>query len=203
MQALLLVPLAGLFAAAAWANDGRPQLEIVTLSNRADLISGGDALVEVRVPRDVSLSRVRVKLNDKDITASFKANAAARTLRGLVTGLVEGRIGQSTARGNDPCRPSSGSELVGIPRFELAPPRKATPCSRRSFRAGIPAKEKRHPLGEQLAQRGRAPPSACARRVPNCDLARPNGPSARRALLNEFLGTRALLRPTARASATL
>ena len=31
-------------------------LEIVTLSNRADLVSGGDALVEVRVPGKVSLS---------------------------------------------------------------------------------------------------------------------------------------------------
>jgi hypothetical protein len=91
MQALLAVSLAGLFAAAAWANDGRPQLEIVTLSNRADLMSGGDALVEVRVPKDVSLSRVKVKLNGTDITSSFTANAAARTLRGLVSGLVEGR----------------------------------------------------------------------------------------------------------------
>jgi len=31
--------------------------EIVTLSNRADLISGGDALVEVRVPKGVALTR--------------------------------------------------------------------------------------------------------------------------------------------------
>jgi hypothetical protein len=29
--------------------------EIITLSNRADLVSGGDALVEVRVPRAVPL----------------------------------------------------------------------------------------------------------------------------------------------------
>src|SRR5262245_7128598 len=91
MQALLAVSLAGLFTASAWADQGGSNLEIVTLSNRADLISGGDALVEVRVPRDVSLSRVKVKLNGSDITPSFKANAAARTLRGLVTGLVEGR----------------------------------------------------------------------------------------------------------------
>jgi hypothetical protein len=91
MQALLAVALAVVFAAAAWANEGGSNLEIVTLSNRADLISGGDALVEVRVPKQVSLSAVKVKLNGHDITASFKANAAARTLRGLVTGLVEGR----------------------------------------------------------------------------------------------------------------
>jgi hypothetical protein len=87
--------LAGLLSlvvsAAAWANEGGSNLEIVTVSNRADLISGGDALVEVRVPKQVSLSAVKVRLNGHDITASFKANAAARTLRGLVTGLVEGR----------------------------------------------------------------------------------------------------------------
>jgi hypothetical protein len=70
---------------------GASNLEIVTLSNRADLISGGDALVEVRVPKQVSLSAVKVKLNGHDITSSFKTNAAARTLRGLVTGLADGR----------------------------------------------------------------------------------------------------------------
>jgi len=91
MKALHAVALAGLFAAAAWANEGGSNLEIVTLSNRADLISGGDALVEVRVPKQVSLSAVKVKLNGHDITSSFKSNAAARTLRGLVTGLAEGR----------------------------------------------------------------------------------------------------------------
>src|SRR4051812_2530967 len=91
MQALLAVALAGFFAAAAWANEGGSNLEIVTLSNRADLISGGDALIEVRVPKQVSISAVKVKLNGHDVTSSFKTNTAARTLRGLVTGLVEGR----------------------------------------------------------------------------------------------------------------
>src|SRR6185295_8674355 len=91
MQALLAGILSGLVAAAAWANEGGSNLEVVTLSNRADLISGGDALVEVRVPKQVSLSTVKVKLNGHDITSSFTANATARTLRGLVTGLVEGR----------------------------------------------------------------------------------------------------------------
>src|SRR6188508_995922 len=69
MRALLAGMLSGLFAAAAWANEGGSNLEIVTLSNRADLISGGDALVEVRVPKQVSLSAVKVKLNGHDIVA--------------------------------------------------------------------------------------------------------------------------------------
>src|SRR6476661_10593609 len=90
MRTLLALAL-GAFCATAWADEGGSNLEIVTLSNRADLISGGDALVEVRVPKQVSLSAVKVKLNGHDITSSFKANTAARTLRGLVTGLADGR----------------------------------------------------------------------------------------------------------------
>jgi len=79
--------VAASFPALAHNND---DLEIVTLSNRADLVSGGDALVEVRVPKSVSLSKVRVELNGRKVTG-LSADSKARTLRGLVTGLKEGR----------------------------------------------------------------------------------------------------------------
>src|SRR5882757_4631943 len=75
----------------AQAGEGPSNFEIVSLSNRADLISGGDALVEVRVPTNVPLNRVKLSLNGHDVTGAFTANAAARTLRGVVSGLVEGR----------------------------------------------------------------------------------------------------------------
>ena len=75
----------------AQAGEEPSNFEIATLSNRADLISGGDALVEVRVPKNVPLNRVRLSLNGHDVAGAFAANAAARTLRGLVSGLVEGR----------------------------------------------------------------------------------------------------------------
>jgi hypothetical protein len=67
------------------------KFEIRTLSNRADLISGGDALVEVTVPRRVDLDDVVISLNGRNITAAFTRNTAARSFRGLVTGLVDGR----------------------------------------------------------------------------------------------------------------
>src|SRR5687768_5612372 len=65
MGSRLQFPLAFLILAAvaafpAAAHDDDDDIEIVTLSNRADLISGGDALVEVRVPRRASLSRVEI-----------------------------------------------------------------------------------------------------------------------------------------------
>src|SRR2546422_2619067 len=90
---LLFLALGALFLVTAQAGEARPppNFEIVSLSTRADLISGGDALVEVRVPKSVALNQVRLSLNGRDVTGAFTANAAARTLRGLVTGLVEGR----------------------------------------------------------------------------------------------------------------
>src|SRR6267143_423829 len=67
------------------------QFETRTLTNRADLISGGDALVEVRVPYNVPLDRVKLRLNGKDVTRSFVTDSGAHTLRGVLTGLREGR----------------------------------------------------------------------------------------------------------------
>ena len=59
---LAVLAAAGLAAAPLLAqaigNNGSNDLEIVTLSNRADLVSGGDALIEVRLPKGTPLSRV-------------------------------------------------------------------------------------------------------------------------------------------------
>src|SRR5256885_12957304 len=86
-----LLALGAVLLATAQAGEGPSNFEIVSLSNRADLISGGDALLEVRVPKSVPLNQVRLSLNGHDVTGAFTANAAARTLRGVVSGLVEGR----------------------------------------------------------------------------------------------------------------
>ena len=64
--------------------------EIRTLSNRADLISDGDALVEVRVPKNVPMHKVTLTLNGANVDAAFVADAAARTFRGVLSGLVVG-----------------------------------------------------------------------------------------------------------------
>jgi hypothetical protein len=94
---------------AAWSSDDesdaperaddrtRSRFVIRTLSNRADLISDGDALVEVRVPASVRLDRVRLTLNGADVGAAFVPDASAHTLRGLVTGLQVG-ANELTAR---------------------------------------------------------------------------------------------------------
>jgi hypothetical protein len=76
--------------------------EITTLSNRADLISGGDALVEVAVPNTVPLHQVTLYLNGRNVTGAFRTDAAARTMRGVLTGLVQGAnefLADSNGRG--------------------------------------------------------------------------------------------------------
>jgi len=64
--------------------------EIRSLSNRADLISGGDALVEIVLPHGIDASSVRVELNKQDITHRFAIRADGRFL-GLVDGLRLGK----------------------------------------------------------------------------------------------------------------
>ena len=89
--------------AAAQPNLPPFNFEIRTLSNRADLISDGDALVEVSVPKTVPMKKVTLTLNGADIGASFVADESARTLRGVVTGLVPGAntlVADSNGNGN-------------------------------------------------------------------------------------------------------
>ncbi|HMG23514.1 MAG TPA: DUF6351 family protein, partial [Kofleriaceae bacterium] len=67
-----------------------PSPQIRTLSNRADMISGGDALVEIVLPEGVKSDGLHVTLGDKDVTSAFTARAGGRII-GLVTGMAEGR----------------------------------------------------------------------------------------------------------------
>lgn len=66
------------------------RMRIVVLSNRADLISGGDALVEVEVPRGVRPRRIRVRAGKRDVTKRFAVRRDGRYV-GLVRGLRLGR----------------------------------------------------------------------------------------------------------------
>jgi hypothetical protein len=63
--------------------------EIKVLSNRADLISGGDALVEIKWPDGARLAFAKVALNGVDITPAFDRRSNRRYM-GMVTGLRNG-----------------------------------------------------------------------------------------------------------------
>jgi hypothetical protein len=63
---------------------------IKVLSNRADLISSGDALVQVKLPAGTSPGRVRVKVGKRNVTSLFALRPDGR-FEGLLTGLADGR----------------------------------------------------------------------------------------------------------------
>ena len=65
-------------------------LDITTLSNRPNLISGGDALVQITAD---SAGAGVITLNGVNVTTMFRAGTTANTLVGLVTGL---NIGANT-----------------------------------------------------------------------------------------------------------
>jgi hypothetical protein len=69
------------------------ETQILVLSNRADLTSGGDALLEIKWPVGARLdkAKITVEFNDVvvDVTSAFATRANGRYM-GLVTGLGNG-----------------------------------------------------------------------------------------------------------------
>jgi hypothetical protein len=66
-----------------------PGLTIKVLSNRADLISGGDAYVEIAGPGGGAPDNFRVDLDGHDVSAAFAKRDNGRVL-GVITGMSDG-----------------------------------------------------------------------------------------------------------------
>ncbi len=84
--AILLLLVAGLVPTTA---AGGEALTIRVLSNRADLISDGDAYVEIVLPSGARPADLRVRDDERDVTSAFAARAGGR-VTGLLTGLSAG-----------------------------------------------------------------------------------------------------------------
>lgn len=74
---------------AARENGPHAQFAIRVLSNRADLLSGGDALVEVALPSGLATPDIQADVDGRDVT-DFLVKVDNERFMGLVTGLVEG-----------------------------------------------------------------------------------------------------------------
>src|SRR4051794_22725829 len=82
---VVLAALALAFSASAPAQAASGDLRIDVLSNRADVISGGDALVQVVRPPDASGVPFTVRVGDRDVTGRFDSDGV-----GLIEGLENG-----------------------------------------------------------------------------------------------------------------
>jgi hypothetical protein len=79
--ALIVTALVGVSS----ASSGHGDVRITTVSNRADLISGGDALVRLSTP-GADESSAHISLNGRNVTKAFRASSDGKGL-GLLTGL--------------------------------------------------------------------------------------------------------------------
>jgi hypothetical protein len=85
--AALVLTLGTIGAGQATATDEGLSIEVV--STRAELVSGGDALVRVNLPRHGDPAGVRIDVAGRDVTAAFHAQPD-RSLLGLVEGMADG-----------------------------------------------------------------------------------------------------------------
>ncbi|MBK9316890.1 MAG: hypothetical protein IPM55_21990 [Acidobacteria bacterium] len=66
------------------------RLEIVSLSSRPDLVSGGDTLILIKAPAGIQLGRLSLTLNGKDVTSQLRQDPKTGDHRGLISGLKTG-----------------------------------------------------------------------------------------------------------------
>jgi hypothetical protein len=64
-----------------------PKLTVTVLSSRPDMVSGGDALIEIKT---TAAPKLQVKVNGRDVSQVFHADAARGSTIGLVDGLRAG-----------------------------------------------------------------------------------------------------------------
>lgn len=85
--------IGSLIAAPALSQSGAAssgEVAVNVLSSRYDLISGGDALVEIKALNGAKASELKVSLNGRELTTPLKFDQPSNTLRGVVDGLDNG-----------------------------------------------------------------------------------------------------------------
>jgi hypothetical protein len=113
---VLVLGLAATFVAAT--ADAPPSLKLRVLSGRADLLSGGDALVEIVLPeRGEVPPGLQVTVDDRDVTDAFRVRRNHRLL-GLVRKLRNGeQTLTATAPGTTGARIALTNHPIGGPVF--------------------------------------------------------------------------------------
>ena len=81
------------------------KIEIRCLSTRPGMVSGDEALVQIRMPKDLSQADIKVTVDGRDITNEFRPSKEPGALIGLVKGLSLGKhtlTASTTSKGAAP-----------------------------------------------------------------------------------------------------
>ena len=90
-------------------------VQIKTLSNRADLVSGGDAYVEVVLPDLGRIGEFRIDVDGRDVTSAFALRSDGR-IKGVITGLANGNnVVTAAVPGSLPVRLTISNYPIGGP----------------------------------------------------------------------------------------
>jgi hypothetical protein len=115
MRAVGVAMLAALVFASSAEAAQAPEIKV--LSNRADLISWGDALVAVKLPKGAAPSDVTVSVGKRDVTDAFAVRRDGR-YEGLVRGLRLGpNVLTARVKGHDAARIVITNHRSGGPVF--------------------------------------------------------------------------------------
>jgi uncharacterized tannase-like protein DUF6351 len=106
---------------AAGSREGHTQsrgaLQIHILSSRPDMVSGGDALVEVVAPSGMAPGDMTLMLNGKDVSSRLKPEGAPGHFRGLVEGMGLGaNMLQATLKS------SSARAMLSVTNYPISGP---------------------------------------------------------------------------------
>ena len=105
LLAAVVMPALAVGVGAGAASAATRPIEIVVLSNRPDLVSGGDVRIALAPRSGLALSSVKVALNGKDVTSRFRtvndqSFRTPYTRQAYVTGLRQGaNVFTATAKG--------------------------------------------------------------------------------------------------------
>ena len=151
-----LVLAAALASAPASWTKGQHDFELRVLSSPATMVTGGDALVQLEIPRNVPLHQAKLFRNGVDITSTLELNESTRTLTGMVTGLRLGSntlFADSNGRGNG--RPTAELTLLNHPvtgPIFSGPQQQPFVCKTQTQGLGFPQVDNQAGVGMRLFQ---------------------------------------------------
>jgi hypothetical protein len=142
-------------APTATANAERT-FQLRVLSSPPSMVTGGDALVEVTIPRNVPPAKATVLVNGADVTSTLELDPKGRTLTGMVTGL---RLGANTlaaeSNGRGKGRPEAELTLVNHPvtgPIFSGPQQQPFVCKTQTQGLGFPQVDNQDGIGMRLFQ---------------------------------------------------